>query len=58
MRKKHFEAIAAALEFTRPSGGDALEQWRSCVEAVTLAVATSNPAFDRERFLKACGYAS
>lgn len=58
MRRKHFEAIAAAFKLTRPepltwSGRSTV--WRTTLEQVTLALATTNPHFDKARFLKASG---
>ena len=59
MTKKHFEALAAALNGVGPLHGDMSTkdaiQWRSDVEAVAAVCARFNPNFDRTRFLKACG---
>lgn len=53
--KKDFEAIAAILKRTANTyccdGADAVEE---ITEALADYFRTGNPAFDRERFLKAC----
>ena len=68
MSKKHFEALAAALKFIKPSGNPVcppkdvkvfhagqVKEWDYATEAVADACARFNPNFDRARFLKACG---
>jgi len=55
MTRKHFEALAAALQTTKPSMGVCWNQWRADVDHLTDVCARFNPNFDRARFLKACG---
>lgn len=57
MERRHFELIARVLEEQKPSGWDDLEDamWRRIVHNFADALAPTNPLFDRERFLKACG---
>lgn len=57
MSRKHYEAIAAAFNSTRPAVSVAkLEQWADDVLTIARWLADGNPRFDRERFLTACGY--
>lgn len=67
MSRKHFLALAFALEVERPFPvfGDAkdvypvrLAQWSRIVRAVADVCASTNGAFDRERFYRAAGLAS
>jgi len=62
MSKKHFEALAAALNYskpckmTRPKGYDErMYAWTNACCVVADTCASFNPNFDRARFLKACG---
>jgi hypothetical protein len=68
MTKKHFEALAAALKFIKPSGNPVCppkdvkvflagqqREWDYAVEATADVCSKFNPNFDRARFLKACG---
>lgn len=70
MRTKHFNAIAAALLYAKPlhpagtleshhpwDEGDwrQYEQWKVDAEQIAIALATTNPHFDKARFLKASG---
>lgn len=59
MSKKHFEALAAALNGVGPLSEDTTSkqaiQWLSDVDAVADVCASFNPNFDRARFLQACG---
>ena len=62
MSKKHFEALAAALNETRPGFtgtrkdcSDRMKVWFKDVDAITEVCAIFNPNFDRARFLAACG---
>jgi hypothetical protein len=58
MRTKHFASIAAAFNLTRPeplNDNARSTVWRTTLEQVTLALATTNPHFDKARFLKAAG---
>lgn len=53
MTKRHFEAIADVLASWRNGTGD-----RATVDGIARELAATfksfNPAFDRERFLRAC----
>ncbi len=58
MTKKHFEALAFELKAERPGDGwdpNKRVQWELDVKAVASVAGRFNPAFDRGRFLKACG---
>jgi hypothetical protein len=62
MTRKHFEAIAAAVQemrYDEPRGRDKLAGHRGAVRKVAEKLATvcaaSNGRFDRGRFLRACG---
>lgn len=56
MSKKHFVALANNLFRARPEGkGAAFKAWVAAVDAVADASASANPAFDRARFVQACG---
>ena len=63
MTKKDFELIAATLKATRPPqqmenefaiSQQTMQHLIICRE-IADALATTNPRFDRERFLAACG---
>lgn len=62
MTRKHFEAIAHALRIERPAMDgefppyDALETWQRVVRNIASVCASTNGAFDRERFYRAAGY--
>lgn len=65
MTKKHFIALANALQFAKPckiaepQGFKARQrQWIRDCKAIASACATANSNFDRERFLSACGLTS
>lgn len=62
MTRKHFKTIAAALADLRPNNptgwvsiGSALALWSDCVYRMANLCADSNPRFDRDKFLAACG---
>jgi hypothetical protein len=67
MTKKHFEALAAAMQMGKPmihgERGETgwtletgrLQQWERDVFALGDVCARFNPNFDRARFLAACG---
>lgn len=54
MTRKHFKLIARALRAARPSV-EGLDVHANCALALADALAATNPSFDRERFLRACG---
>jgi hypothetical protein len=58
MTQRHFLALAGALRDGRPSLNDPhrLAQWREDVERISAVLRQFNPAFQRGRFLVACGY--
>lgn len=55
MTQRHFVALAAALDATRPDN-DApnFDQWAADVRAVADVCAAANDRFDRDRFIAAC----
>ncbi len=65
LEHRHFAFIAATLADNRPSpiGATALSanqrsqlaQWEYTVNAFARACESTNPRFDRARFLRACG---
>ena len=64
MTRKHFQAIADELASARPVEGSpdvkhawqAHHTWKRICEQMASMLRTQNPNFDRERFLRACGY--
>lgn len=64
MSRKEFELIARALKETQPGKETELSRVHSsvhgqwCVTTLRLAMElkTTNPQFNQERFLRACGY--
>jgi hypothetical protein len=70
MTRKHFVALAWELrmEYPQPmpsgTGGDLASDyyagrvvgWEQAVRATIRACADSNPGFDRDRFVRACGW--
>lgn len=58
MTKKHFNELAAELSDVKPDQDEdaAYRQWARCVNAVMRVCGRSNPYFDVDRFLQACGY--
>ena len=59
MTPKEYILIALALLTQRPGNESrTLTQWSCDVNSIASALATDNPRFDRERFLKACGVQS
>lgn len=62
MTRKHFQALADQLLYSRPDRGEespaptpAVAQWQRDVRAVADACAAANGNFDRGRFLRAAG---
>lgn len=65
MTRKHFTAIAQALQDSQPSRVvykkhaewfNRYEQWIDTVHEVVDTLSQFNPGFDRERFYGACGF--
>ena len=52
MTRKHFKALAEAFSAVTPKGAE----WRLCVVEVARECRRFNSAFDRDKFLRACGY--
>lgn len=58
MSKKHFIKLAANLLACRPDNARSTKAgkvWLATCNAVADACQSANPAFNRERFLTACG---
>lgn len=64
MTRKDFELIAATLRQERPDrdgskwADGARDSWSTTVLHFASTLATTNHAFDRARFIKACGLES
>ncbi len=61
MTKKHFEAVAAAIEAQLTEGRDEWERGLNAgilrtAQGLAKYYAEQNPRFDRQRFLAACGF--
>lgn len=55
LEHRHFAFIAATIEAMPDHAASLRAQKRSCALAFADACASSNPRFDRARFLRACG---
>ena len=56
MTRKDYILIAAAIAAAKIDAMTGAEYARKCItHNIALALASDNPRFDRERFLKACG---
>ena len=56
MSRKFYQALAARYKSEMPSAhAQSYEMWLGMVYATVSVIAEGNPAFDRERFLKAAG---
>jgi hypothetical protein len=56
MQRRHFKAIAAALNAVRPAtDSQDYYMWARTVARFTKMCASQNPNFKRDRFLAACG---
>jgi hypothetical protein len=57
LQHRHFAVIAAALRDSKPTGDiDRLTQWHCTVNSFIVFCRSSNPKFNRERFVAACNY--
>lgn len=57
MTRKDYILIARALNGAMPVSPESdrvKEAWRTAADALAYALATDNPRFDRERFMRAC----
>ena len=57
--RKVYRALALKFDRMRPgpgAPGEAYEVWESMVMGTLNVISESNPSFDRERFLTACGH--
>ena len=56
MQHRHFSTVAAILaDLNAENAGVSIGQHRDICEYFADELATTNPRFDRDRFLKACG---
>lgn len=60
MQRRHFELIAESLRSAKPMPHDTdqsarLSQWVSTCNRFARDLNATNPQFNRERFLRACG---
>lgn len=54
MTRKHFKAIAASFQSTKPNDDKAMLQWLLDVNAMANTLAQFNSLFDKDRFVSAC----
>ena len=54
MTRKDYQLIASALKESYYGVSDR-DDWRKITKDMAKALASDNPAFNREMFLKACG---
>ena len=56
MTQKHFQSLALALSYGKPSPQDIprYEQWLLDLDMVASACAEANPRFDHWKFIEAC----
>jgi hypothetical protein len=57
MQRRHFKAIADALNAVRPAADNTPEyyMWARTVSRMADMCRLQNPRFDQDRFLNACG---
>jgi hypothetical protein len=55
MSRKHYIQIAAMLKGNKPADASELALWNTIVRELAYTFASDNSAFDRSRFLSACG---
>ena len=53
MSKKHFKLLAAVMLEIKPDRD--ISDWQNACSAIASVCAMTNPRFDRDRFLRACG---
>jgi hypothetical protein len=53
-KKQHYEVVAQVLKSVKPEQYEMHEQWENTCLAFLNQFKADNPAFDRDRFLKAC----
>ena len=61
MTRRDYELIAAALKSEKPQAhwsANKMIQWQLDCAAIAGALASTNPRFNRNRFLAACGIAT
>lgn len=60
MTRKHFKLLAEALKDSMPEPTDetAMSQWQKSCKHVAGVLRQANPAFNRDKFLEACGVES
>jgi hypothetical protein len=51
---RHFQAVAIAMQKTKPEDFVALTQWEVTRDALADVFALGNGKFDRDRFVHAC----
>lgn len=57
LSRKFFVALAERFKAQQPSPhAQSWDMWVDMVMAASSAIAEGNPAFDRRRFLMACGF--
>ena len=55
LQHRHFAFIAAVLAETKPIDSGSFIQWEQTVAAFAKACSRTNPNFDLDRFVRACG---
>jgi hypothetical protein len=55
-RQQDFEAVSRQLKLIKPNEEFALNVWKQAVIAVAIGLRDTNPAFNTDNFLIACGY--
>lgn len=56
LHRATFKLIAASLAASRPTEDSAMPTWLNTCRNMAEALRPTNPQFNRETFLKACGY--
>jgi len=55
MTKKDYILLAEALRSSAPASKKNYSQWVAAVQSITRALATDNPRFNADKFIRACG---